>query len=261
MNQITLVHWNQAEARERIARLKKLGFDATWFGGPAPDGQLARTRANPPNAYLIDLSRLPSHGRAVAVTLREQKATRGIPLVFVDGDPEKVARIRELLPDAAYTDWKRLGDALWQAIRNPPANPVVWKSPSGAYSGTPLAKKLGLKPGTTLLILGASTGFEKQLGPHAAEVTIRKRAFGKANLIILFALGEKELLTRLPAALRCLSDGGSVWVAWPKKASGVPSDLSDGVVRKTLLAAGLVDYKVCAIDTTWSGLKFARRKQ
>ena len=113
---------------------------------------------------VIDLGRLPSHGRDVGVSMRQTRATRGIPLVFVDGDPEKVEPIRQLLPDAVYTDWPNIQPALRHAIANPPSQPVVLKSSLAGYSGTPLPRKLGIKPGYAVALPGAPDDFETTLG-------------------------------------------------------------------------------------------------
>jgi CheY-like chemotaxis protein len=153
MARVFLFHWNEAEARERAARLARIGHQAVM---PRLDSgaDFKAIAARPPDAFVIDLSRLPSHGREVAAALRERKATRTVPIVFVDGAPEKIDRIRALLPDAVYTDWKRLRGALRSALRRPPAAPVV-PGPMAGYSGTPLPKKLGIKPGSVVALRGA----------------------------------------------------------------------------------------------------------
>ena len=134
MQSICLLHWNETEAAERLERLRALGFLAyhsTLAGPPL----LRQLRENPPAAIVIDLTRLPSHGREVGAALRATKATRFIPLVFVGGEPEKVARVRELLPDAVYSSWDEIGLALQVAITQPPANPVAPASSMDAYAG------------------------------------------------------------------------------------------------------------------------------
>src|SRR5262245_17171977 len=134
VRRIVLVHWNAAEAAERVARLARSGYDARVLSGQGGAG-LRRLRANPPDAIVIDLARLPSQGLAVATFLRQQKATRGVPLVFVGGAPEKVARARALLPDATYADWGRVRGALRKAIARRTERPVV-PGTMDAYSGT-----------------------------------------------------------------------------------------------------------------------------
>jgi len=100
VSRVLLVHWNPEEARERASRLRASGHRVEVYAGRGGEG-LRELRDRPPDAVVIDLSRLPSHGRAVAVFLRQQKGTRHVPLVFVEGEPEKVARARSLLPDIA----------------------------------------------------------------------------------------------------------------------------------------------------------------
>ena len=257
MARVFLFHWNEAEARERAARLARFGHDAVIprFASGADFKAIA---AHPPDAFVIDLSRLPSHGREVAAALRERKATRTVPIVFVDGAPEKIDRIRALLPDAVYTDWKRLRGALRSALRRPPAAPVV-PGPMAGYSGTPLPKKLGIKPGSVVALRGAPAGFEKTLGrlPEGVRVT---RTARRADRTLLFVRSQAELARRLPGAARALEAGQGLWIVWPKQASGTKSDLSERHVRERGLALGIVDYKICAIDETWSGLLFAKRR-
>jgi len=129
------------------------------------------------------------------------------------------------------------------------------------YSGTPLAKKLGIKPGSRVALVGAPTGLERALGPLPEAAVVRRRIAGSVPLdvIVLFAPQASVLRSRLPVLIKRLQAAGGLWIAWPKKASGVPTDLGDAQVRAAGLAAGLVDNKVCAIDDTWSGLRFVFR--
>jgi hypothetical protein len=128
------------------------------------------------------------------------------------------------------------------------------------YSGTPLAKKLGIKPGAVVALLGAPAGFTRALAPVPAGVRFTTRAAGAPALIIWFASSRQQVDRRLKDVARLVTDGVGLWMAWPKQSSGVATDLREDAVRNAGLAHGLVDYKVCAIDETWSGLKFARRK-
>ncbi len=128
------------------------------------------------------------------------------------------------------------------------------------YSGTPLVKKLGLKPGHRLALLAAPDGFGATLGELPAEVRVQGDLGGESlDVIVLFAPGRAALGQRFTAAARRLAPAGGLWVAWPKRASGVPTDLTEDVVRQVGLDAGLVDNKVCAIDEVWAGLRFVIR--
>jgi len=132
------------------------------------------------------------------------------------------------------------------------------------YSGTPLVKKLGIKPATSLALIGAPDGFEKLLKGLPKDVKILRgpsAGSGRAELVIWWPASLGDMESRIGAIDQRIAEGGSIWISWAKKASGVKTDLSDNNVRETGLANGLVDYKVCAISEIWSGLKFARRKK
>lgn len=125
------------------------------------------------------------------------------------------------------------------------------------YSGTPLPQKLGLKPLHRVALLGAPSGFARVLGTLPAGVKTVSALEGRApfDVIVLFVTSVAELNRRFVPTAKRLAPSGGFWVAWPKKASGVPTDVTEDVVRAVALAAGLVDNKVCAIDDTWSGLR------
>jgi hypothetical protein len=127
------------------------------------------------------------------------------------------------------------------------------------YSGTPLPKKLGIKPDCRLALVNAPDDFAQALGELPPGVTPRAMGRGTYDVIVLFAASARELARALPAALPRLDPSGGLWVAWPKKSSGIRTDLTDNEVRGRGLATGLVDNKVCAIDDTWSGLRFVVR--
>jgi hypothetical protein len=129
------------------------------------------------------------------------------------------------------------------------------------YSGTPLPRKLGIKPGARLGLVRAPEDFAKTLGELPAGVAARAlgRAGGSFDVIVCFARSVKELARDLPALPSQLDPTGGLWIAWPKKSSGVPTDLTEAEVRARGLGLGLVDNKVCAIDDVWSGLRFVVR--
>jgi hypothetical protein len=128
------------------------------------------------------------------------------------------------------------------------------------YSGTPLPQKLGIKPGHRVLLLGAREGFEAgTLGPLPEHVTVAHEARGSADVIVAFLTSNAELVRRLPVLRRRMEPAAGLWIAWPKRASGVATDLTEDVVRDLALTTDLVDNKVCAIDATWSGLRLVIR--
>jgi hypothetical protein len=120
------------------------------------------------------------------------------------------------------------------------------------YSGTPLPQKLGIKDGSRVRLAGAPEGFARSIG-------VVPRRSGEADVIVLFSRSEAALARDFPRARKWLHAAGGLWVAWPKKSSGVATDLDENRVRDLGLSQGLVDNKVCAIDDTWSGLRFVVR--
>jgi CheY-like chemotaxis protein len=258
MSRIVLIHWRPEEGAERAGLLRRAGHEVD-LRTPEGTAALRALADDPPDAFVIDLERTPSHGRDLALWLRQRKATRRVPIVFAGGEPAKVARLRELMPDAGYAPWRRIRGELTRALRRPPAEPVV-KNVLAGYSGTPLPRKLGIKAGTRVALLGAPAGFEEQLVPLPEEVRLRRDARGRPDRILLFVESRADLARRFPAAARALAVGGGLWIAWPKKASGVSTDLTQDHVRRFGLDRQFVDYKICAIDDVWSGLQFARRR-
>ncbi|HSR70241.1 MAG TPA: hypothetical protein VLU25_20090 [Acidobacteriota bacterium] len=260
MKRIRLIHWKAEELPERVTRLQNQGFAVEFTDPEGGQALFRKLRQNPPNAVVIDLSRLPSAGRDVAFGLRQSPLTRGIPLIFVDGDPSKKEKVREALPDAFYCEWDEIGTTLRKAMANPPEKPVVPDSTLAGYSGTPLPKKLGIKAGMTVALSGAPEDFHNTLGQLPDDVTLRRRMQGHCDLIIFFVDSASRLRQRLPKIAQ-RQDFQRLWIAWPKKASGVKTDVTQAIVRELGLSLGLVDFKICAIDQVWSGLAFTHRKK
>ena len=127
------------------------------------------------------------------------------------------------------------------------------------YSGTPLPKKLGIKEGSRIALVNAPKDFQSELGELPDNVQLIKRPAKSLDIILLFVLTEQALMRDFAKLAAKLVSNGMLWIAWPKKSSGVKTDLSEDRVRQIGLDAGLVDVKVCAIDDTWSGLKFVYR--
>ncbi len=127
-------------------------------------------------------------------------------------------------------------------------------------SAGPLTRKLGIKPEMRVGLISAPEGFDQVLGEMPPGVILRRRLRGPFDVILAFGTRRAEVERRLPAWRAALATDGGLWLAWPKQTSGVATDLGDAVVRDLGLAAGLVDNKVCAIDATWSGLRFVYRR-
>ncbi len=246
---LVLIHWKQEEAERRASQLRTAGFEVEIL---IPQGaqSLGRIKANLPDAIAIDLDRLPMQGRDVAVILRRAKATRHLPLIFLGGEPEKISRVKQVLPDAIFPETRKLGEAIERAIAQAPVQPSVPTSGMAGYAGTPLLKKLRISENTRVSLVNAPPGL---LG-DIAEVPLEPGC----DLVLWFVRSREELEAQVDGMAAALRQG-SIWIIWPKKKPRRPSALSQVVVRKAAQSAGLVDYKICSIDSTWSGLLFAKK--
>jgi CheY-like chemotaxis protein len=267
---VRLIVWNAAEAEDRAAFLAAAGWvvDRSLPPGPALFREL---RAHPPDAILIDLGRLPSQGRDVALTIRTAAALRRVPLLFVEGDAEKTAKVRALLPDAAFTTWNGARGALQAAVTaavrdaasGGEAPPLSSPGVFAGYSGTPLPKKLGIKPGMTVALVKPPPRFAGVVGELPEGAVLKTGTRSRPGLVLWFVRTGRELAGDL-GAMAAFAGEVQLWIAWRKKAAltaGSPADApSERSVRAAGLAAGLVDFKVCAIDASWSGLLFTRRR-
>jgi CheY-like chemotaxis protein len=258
MKTLRLIHWNEPEARERASRLEQCGYAVEWQVRSAPN-LLAELKTTTAAAFVIDLGRLPSYGRDVAVHLRRSKATRNIPIVFVGGEDAKIARVKELLPDAEYTTWADIKPSLARALARTSGTPIVPASVFAPYANRPTATKLGIRPGSVLAVLHAPPEFPGMFGALPGQVTIVSRLKRDVTLAIWFLRGRRDLDARIDAVAARV-EGFPIWIAWPKKVAGSTPDVGQQDVRRAGLAAGLVDYKICAIDATWSALLFRRRR-
>ena len=127
------------------------------------------------------------------------------------------------------------------------------------YSGTPLPKKLGIKDGVRVSLIEAPAEVRKELKPSLAHCKTAKDGKSPLDFVMLFSESNAALKREFARVTKNLAPAGMLWVCWPKKTSGVPTDLNENIVREIGLASGLVDVKVCAVTEVWSGLKFVRR--
>jgi hypothetical protein len=248
MTRVLVMHRDVAEASERAARLRALGFDATPYLSLGARG-FRGIRQDPPQAILIDLTRLPSYGRAMGVLLRQKKSLGCIPLVFVEGDPDKTAQVRAVLPDAVYATWAKAEAAIRKAIRNAPRQAMPPRDPL-----TPLPAKLGIREESRVAMLHPPEGFQ------LPGVRTQKQV-GEADVVMVFCRSCAALERALPDIADMMRPGRRVWVLWPKKTSGLDSDLTMVRIRRMAEGFGLVDYKVCAVDATWSGMTLGKRRK
>ena len=139
--------------------------------------------------------------------------------------------------------------------------PSAASASSVGYSGTPLVQKLGIKPGFKIAIRNPPNDYDALVSPLPEGVRLLRRLTTDLDLIHLFTRSRAELARSLPDLMQRIQPAGMIWVSWPKKASKVPTDVTEDVVRAEALPLGLVDVKVCAVDQVWSGLKLVIRKE
>ena len=235
------------------ARLSSEGLDASAYPALGPRA-FREIRANPPDAIVIDLTELPSYGRTMGVLLREQKGTRNIPLVFLKGDPEKAARVREVLPEAAFATWPNVAPAILRTIARAPAQGAAPTVP-----GTPLAKKLRIGEDSVVAILEAPENIREILGPLPKGVRIEKK-MGAADLALYFVKSSSALGRALPRLSAQTTPGKTLWICWPKRTSAMPCDLTLNAIREMVRPYDMIDSKICAVDATWSGTAITRRR-
>jgi hypothetical protein len=260
MASIRLVCWNRDLAREHARALREDGF-AVDASALDTSGLIGHFRNKSPGAVLIDLDRLPSHGREVAIVLRNSKSTRYIPIVFAGGIAEKVERVRRELPDASFTDWERVGTALRKALKSAFVEPVQPMAHMDRYARSSLVRKLGLKADMKVALLAVPDDFEEKLGELPEGVEFQSKVTRATALAIWFVRSRNELDAGLEYLIARLPQRGGVWIVHPKQTGRYRVDFNQRDVMATGVAAGLAVSKVCAVDADWSGLMFRRKKR
>jgi hypothetical protein len=260
MSLVRLICWKEDLARERAALLKAARLDVD--ASPLNTSRLiGRIMENPPSAIVIDLDRMPSHGLAVGVVLRRSASARRIPLVFAGGAEEKVTRVRQELPDAVFTPWSAVAASIRRAVKSAPAEPVKPRPLVERYQSSGLVRKLGFKPGMHCALLQAPEGFEERLDDLPENLEFQPKITAQTSLVIWFVRSRAEMEFAADRASLRLPQGASLWIVYPKRSGRHAADFVQADVRAAALAVGLVDYKICAVDEDWTGLKFARRKK
>ena len=244
--------------RTWVTELADAGYaiDAERFVGPA---DLRRLGREPPCAVVIDMDRAPARGRDIALALRQRVATRRIPIVFVAGDRAVFARLQALPLETMHAAPADVVTAVASAISMPPSGTAPPVPPNAGYSGTPLPRKLGIQVGSRVVLVRAPEDFGARLAPLPPDVVLRATNRGVRDLTLWFTRSRREL-ERDVARMARAAGAGRLWIIWPKRSSPLAADHTETDVRGVGLAAGLVDFKVCAVDTDWSGLAFVRRK-
>lgn len=274
MRTIKLLSWHSdLPAKAATLARKDLTIDSTQLVRTSEViGELARLN---PAALVLDLDKLPSNSREIALMLRTSKSARHIPILFAgeltsttpDTLPEKFARLRSELPDIPYATWPNASKALATLLKHPPIKPPIVPAPR-TYT-TSLPQKLGIVSASSksqdkprqIALLAAPENFHSHLGDLPDTISFATRITLKTHLAICFIRSIADLSATLDLLTVRLPEGASAWIAYPKRTTAHQRDFNENDVRNLALASGLVDYKICSIDTAWSGMKFAHRKK
>ncbi len=255
---ICLVCWDKDAAAYRTRSLTAGGFRVTLVDRPIP-GWISWFRDLALDAVVLDLNRLPSHGREVGTLLRGSKSTRHLPLVFLGGPPEKVARIRGELPDASYADWPLAPETIRAAISTHVDKPVRPAQMMERNASADLGRKLGVKPQVPVVLWG-DADFLLELMGDAPNITRRPQPGNDTAHLCLCVTRSAAEVEAAFDALASYPAGTTLWIIHPKQTGRQRTDFNQNDVRDIGLASGWVDFKVCSVDADWSGLQFARRK-
>lgn len=259
---LRLVCWNGADAERHAAELRRAGYRVIAEPLANPGGAVRYFRELDPDAVVIDLDRLPSHGRELGMSLGASKSTSHLRLIFAGGLAAKVDPIRTALPGAIFTAWEDAPAAIERAMSQAPAPRLRSRElPKATGPGT-LERKLDIKPQTRFAIVAPSGvgAWLSELLTSVPDGAVEQRRLNASTTLALFVVSaRRELVRAFTQASASLPPIASLWIVHPKQSSLLAADFNQDDVREAGLSRGFVDYKVCAVDKDWSALKFARR--
>jgi len=261
MARVRVVHWREAEAGALIEACRAAGHLVEYEAADLPaTARIVRTSVQKgvgPEALVIDLSCRPASGRQLAFAIRGTKYTRQIPLIFVDGEPDKVEPIRRLLPDAIYASRKRVASGISKACKQVLPSPATPPTLMQMYGGRTTAEKLGVKPGSSVGLFDAPRDYFSVIGDLPDGVELVEEPDEVHPVTLWFVRDPREYLAGLRRK-SAMAARTKFWVIWRK---GSTNGLTGNLVREGALDAGLVDYKICSVDSKWSGMVFAVKKK
>lgn len=252
MARVRLVHWDPDEASSLNELLSGAGFAVDYE--PYASASMRKWRTNPPDVFVINLSRRPAHGREIAIHLRQSPKTRHIPIIFCEGEREKVELIRHILPDASFCSRARLIATLKTA--RPIETPLRPVDMMNRFGSRTTAQKLGIQEASTVALLNAPRNVYAVLGALPDSVQFVEEG---AKVTICFVHSADALREDI-SRVRGEAAKTKLWIAWRKRAARNWDGVSGEIVRETGIDLGLVDYKICSLNETWSAMAFARRK-
>jgi hypothetical protein len=261
---LRLICWNEADAAARAILLRRAGYRVIADPPENAGGMVRYFRELAPDGVVIDLDRLPSHGRELGLSLRASRNTSHLPLVFAGGVPAKIEIVRAAIPDAIFTSWDNGIAAVIEHAMAQPKPPRLRSRELPRQTGPgSLERKLDIKPQTHFAIVYTHRSEEPWLDELLSSVpvdAVRQPHINAATTLALFSVStRRDLIRTFEQARSSLPPKASLWIIHPKQTSPLAADFNQDDVREAGLAHGFVDYKVCAVDKDWSALKFARR--
>ncbi len=259
---LRLVCWNEADAEHHAAELRRAAYRVVAEPLANPGGAVRYFREADPDAVIIDLDRLPSHGRELGMSLRASKSTCHLPLIFAGGLATKVDPIRAAIPGATFVPWDDAPAAIKRAMAQPPAPRLRSRELQKIADSGALGRKLDVKPHAHFAILAPSSDgswLSELLTPIPDGVVEQHRVNASTTLVLFIVDTRRGLAQAFTQARTSLPRNASLWIVHPKQTSPLAADFNQDDVREAGLSYGFVDYKVCAVDKDWSALKFARR--
>lgn len=257
---VRLIHWKKSEADAHLRSLSKAGYLVEHDEQFRP-GLMKQWRASPPDVFVIDLSRLPSHGREIAVELRQSPSTRLVPIVFCEGDPQKVNALRTLLPDACYCDVAHLSSAVKKTLASPPKDPVRPTAMMDRYKSRTAAEKLGIKDDSSVALVNPPRDVERLLGPLPNRAEMYESAVGDPDAQVhLCFIHSPDDLGPVLSQLRGFARTSKLWMLWRKGGKAAAGDVTENQVRDAALDLGLIDYKICSVNEIWTAMCFATKR-
>jgi hypothetical protein len=253
VRRIRLLSSNAPEAATILNKLRGTKFQVEYDEKFRP-ALFRAWREDPPWAFVIDLSRLPSQGREIAVALRQSPRTRTIPVVFVNGEVDKVKAIRSVLPDAKYCTTETLVETLETA--QPLPNAVTPAAMMERYASRTAVQKLGITEKSRVVLIDPPRNATVMLGnlPRGAQFVEED-----GEVTLCFAHSVDELRATM-SSLRRVAAKKKLWILWRKRTAPGHVGITEPLIRETGRDLGLVDYKICSVDKSWSAMLFASKK-
>ncbi len=254
MARVYVLHTKEEEAQPLLRALQSAGHQVEYQQKASRD-TVQKVRAEPPDAFVIDLSRAPSHGINYAIYFRGAKPTRHIPFVFVDGETEKVEKAKKLLPDSVFATKAKAAAAVKKALASP-QQAVVKGGYMQQWAHRSTAEKLGIKEGARVAVFEAPRDYLRVFGKLPPDVALEEDPEEILPLSVWFVRDAESYAATLRQK-RSLATRSKLWIAWPK---GQRGGVTQYTIRETALAFGLVDYKICSMNEAWSAMALAIKK-